>query len=353
MAATILEDYIDWGIIGPDQITDVNEIDWTGPYQIFRQRLKSIDKSVAVWYNSSNLTEEDEFYTIDAFNEWRRNREIFSSLNGGVAEVMWQSLIGKSLTQEQYDDYISALSNMMESLKLLFMIVDRDPFTEVTTPPPVDVPDGFKTVWRVDSGQQIVLPLPPVDTSDTSLIYNFTVYWGDNSSNTITAFDDSDITHTYTTGGDKTVTIVGDCEGWSLDYNSTSKYRLIQVLSWGDPTLFSGFKYLRGGFSNAGNLISLPDGSDGYGTSIRANGSGCLSFELTFNGCTNLESIPTGLFDTHSLVTTFKNVFNNCIALTSIPSGLFNNNTNVQTFVSSFYNCSALTSIPTGLFDYN
>lgn len=133
-ATTILQDYIDWGIIGPDQFTDVNDIDWRDAYKGFQTKLKSLDKSVDAWYNSANLTEEDEFYTIDAYNEWVRNRQIFSSGNG-VAEVMWQSLIGKSLTQEQYDDYISALSNMMESLKLLFMIVDRDPFTEVTTTP--------------------------------------------------------------------------------------------------------------------------------------------------------------------------------------------------------------------------
>jgi hypothetical protein len=141
MASSILEDYINWGIIGPDQFTDVNDIDWRDAYKNFQTKLNSLDKSVDVWYSSANLTEEDEFYTVDAFNEWRRNRRIFSdSKNGGVAEVMWNSLIGKSLTQEQYDDYISALSNMMESLKLLFMIVDRDPFTEVTTTPPVDVP---------------------------------------------------------------------------------------------------------------------------------------------------------------------------------------------------------------------
>jgi hypothetical protein len=140
MASSILQDYIEWEIIGPDQLTNVNDIDWTGPYQNFKQKLKELDKSVGAWYSSANLTEEDEFYTVDAYNEWERNRDIFSSGNGGVAEVMWNSLIGKSLTQEQYDDYISALSNMMESLKLLFMIVDRDPFTEVTTTPPVDVP---------------------------------------------------------------------------------------------------------------------------------------------------------------------------------------------------------------------
>ena len=350
MASTILEDYIYWGIIGPGQ-SDIGDIDWSDAYKRFQEQRDAHYKAVDVWYTIANLTEEDEFYTIDAYNEWVRNRDIFSFKNDpGVAKVMWESLIGKSLTQEQYDDYISALSNMMESLKLLFMVVDRDPFTEVTTTPPVDVPDGFKTVWRVDSGQQIVLPLPSVDNNDTSLIYNFTVYWGDNSSNTITSFDDSDITHTYTTSGDKTVTIVGDCEGWSFS-NSTSKLELIQVLSWGDPTLFSGFKYLR--FLGTRNLTSLPDGSDGYGTSIRANGSGCSSFEGTFYDCSSLTSIPDNLFDTHSLVTSFQQTFLNCSSLTSIPAGLFDTNTEVTSFNQTFYGCSSLTSIPDNLFDTN
>jgi hypothetical protein len=355
MASSILQNYINWGIIGPDQLTNVNDIDWTGPYQNFKQKLKELDESVDTWYLSANLTEEDEFYTVDAYNEWKRNRDIFSYSNNdgeGVAEIMWESLIGKSLTQEQYNDYISALSNMMQSLKLLFMVVDRDPFTEPTVPTPTS-PDGFKTLWRCPDSTQIVLPLPPVDNSDTSLIYNFTVYWGDGTSNTITSYDDSDITHTYTTSGDKTVTIVGDCEGWSFDYQPTSCARLTQVLSWGDPTLFSGFKYLRGGFSGASNLTSLPDGSDGYGSSIRANGNGCSSFELAFSSCSSLESIPTGLFDSHSLVTTFQNAFNSCQSLTSIPVDLFRYNVNVINFAASFYNCQSLTSIPSDLFKYN
>ena len=263
---------------------------------------------------------------------------------------MWQSLIGKSLTQEQYDDYISALSNMMESLKLLFMIVDRDPFTEVITPPPVDVPDGFKTVWNFESGETLVLPLPALDIATP---YNFTVYWGDETSNTITSYNDPDISHTYTTGGTYTVTIVGTCQGWSFDYNSTSSSKLIQVLSWGDPTLFSGFFHLSGGFSGANNLTSLPDGSDGYGTSIPAFGLAVINFGYTFRNCTSLTSIPTGLFDNNSSVITFNNTFQNCTSLTSIPTGLFINNTLVTDFITTFAECTSLTSIPTGLFDNN
>ena len=166
-----LQDYISWGIIGPGQLP-IGDIDWTDAYTTFRATSDAHYKAVNEWYLSANITEEDEFYTSDAYNEWVRNRDIFRDVNyDGVAKVMWESLIGKSLTQEQYDDYILALSNMMESLKVLFMVVDRDPFTEYT-PPPDGTPDGFKTVWYVKDGERVRLPLPQFDIDHNSLIYN-------------------------------------------------------------------------------------------------------------------------------------------------------------------------------------
>ena len=123
--STILENYIKWGIIGPEQ-SNINDIDWTGPYENFISTRDEHYESISIWYESANITEESEFYTIDAYNQWLGNKEVFNT----NSEIMWQSLIGKSLTQEQYDDYINSLSNLMESLKLLFMVVDRDTFTE-------------------------------------------------------------------------------------------------------------------------------------------------------------------------------------------------------------------------------
>jgi hypothetical protein len=123
--STILENYIKWGIIGPEQ-SNINDIDWRGPYENFISTRDEHYESISIWYQSANITEESEFYTIDAYNQWLGNKDIFDT----NSEIMWQSLIGKSLTQEQYDDYINSLSKLMESLKLLFMVVDRDTFTE-------------------------------------------------------------------------------------------------------------------------------------------------------------------------------------------------------------------------------
>ena len=93
-----LQDYISWGIIGPGQLP-IGDIDWTDAYTTFRATSDAHYKAVNEWYLSANITEEDEFYTSDAYNEWVRNRDIFRDVNyDGVAEVMWESLIGKSLT---------------------------------------------------------------------------------------------------------------------------------------------------------------------------------------------------------------------------------------------------------------
>ena len=47
MASTILEDYINWGIIGPDQFTDVNDIDWGDAYKNF-QTARPLASSVVI-----------------------------------------------------------------------------------------------------------------------------------------------------------------------------------------------------------------------------------------------------------------------------------------------------------------
>ena len=75
------------------------------------------------------------------------------------------------------------------------------------------------------------------------------------------------------------------------------------------------------------------------------------SFTFTFQNCTSLASIPTGLFDNCPNVTDFNSAFDGCASLTSIPGGLFDNCTEVTSFSSTFQNCTSMASIPTGLFD--
>ncbi len=99
-------------------------------------------------------------------------------------------------------------------------------------------------------------------------------------------------------------------------------------------------------FSQCSNLTTIPAG-------LFDNNTAVTDFSSCFNGCSNLTTIPAGLFDNNTAVTDFGLCFYNCTNLTAIPAGLFDNNTAVTTFDGCFSLCSNLTTIPAGLFDNN
>lgn len=72
-----------------------------------------------------------------------------------------------------------------------------------------------------------------------------------------------------------------------------------------------------------------------------------------FYACTNLTSIPNGLFDSNPQLINFANSFYNCPKLNNLPNALFNKNSNANNFNQTFGSCTALTSVPEGLFKNN
>lgn len=55
-----------------------------------------------------------------------------------------------------------------------------------------------------------ILPLNPSGS------YDFLVYWGDNSKNRITSWNQAETTHVYTDPGVYEVRIIGLCIGWAF-----------------------------------------------------------------------------------------------------------------------------------------
>jgi hypothetical protein len=153
---------------------------------------------------------------------------------------------------------------------------------------------------------------------------NFTINWGDGTTVSTVSTDgdsaalDAAKQHTYTTTGVYTVTIKGEMPGGITfsNYNK-AEYRLTEVLDPLPPEVNTDFSY-------------------------------------KFAFCSNLTSIPEGLFDNNTLVTSFYRTFCYCSSLTgSIPAGLFDNNPLVDSFGYTFNSCSSLTSVPEMLFAYN
>jgi len=182
------------------------------------------------------------------------------------------------------------------------------------------------------AGGSFTLPLTNVAPG-----HNFTVFWGDGTSNNITAYNDPNIIHTYTNAGSYSIRIKGTCSGFQFN-NIGSKLLITKVISWGNL----GFKRLN--FFGCTNLTYLP--------SERGKLKLVTSFEDGFRN-TGITSIPVGIFDSNAVVTAFINCFYGCTNITSIPTDLFRYNIIVDSFLNLFSGCNKITSIPVDLFRYN
>src|SRR5690554_1443950 len=122
---------------------------------------------------------------------------------------------------------------------------------------------GDEFIFTIDTslgqnaGPSFTLPLKEymydyyTDTQ-TFLNYNMIVDWGDGSPvSTITSWNDSNKTHTYTTNNQYQISILGTCEGWGTldnqynwEYNYTDQEKIIGIDQWGEVgfiDLFAGF----------------------------------------------------------------------------------------------------------------
>ncbi|RPI86128.1 MAG: BspA family leucine-rich repeat surface protein [Nitrosopumilales archaeon] len=82
----------------------------------------------------------------------------------------------------------------------------------------------------------------PLEASGT---YDFIVYWGDGSNNHITVWNQPEVTHTYASGGMKTITISGTCYGFRFN-NTGDRRKLREVTQWGSLRVGNNQNYFYG-----------------------------------------------------------------------------------------------------------
>ncbi|MGI6572866.1 MAG: hypothetical protein ACOX19_05535 [Fermentimonas sp.] len=187
----------------------------------------------------------------------------------------------------------------------------------------------------------------------SSCCTNLTIYWGDGSENTFipqgTPLTTSNLaSNIYANAGDYTITIISE----QTDYTSqqmppitfcaefTGNKHITAVLT---PFPNMGTTIFRRCFYDCSNLTSIPAGLFDYNTQATDFGS-------CFESCSKLTSIPAGLFDYNTQATDFGSCFESCSRLTAIPAGLFSNNTQAGNFANCFQSCTQLATIPAGLF---
>ena len=196
--------------------------------------------------------------------------------------------------------------------------------------------------------------------------YDYWIDWGDGTSSTqITAYNDTNATHTYVADGEYTIRLIGTLD--QLEYTGNIAACLKEITKCN--LAFSVIKNMFKGCTNLTNVVesifsqttmpttaeSVFEGCSKFGmipVGLFDNMSGILSFKNTFKG-TSIINIPTGLFDSNNSATDFSGVFENCTRLVAIPMNLFKNNTSVTTFANAFMGDIALTELPNTLFNNN
>jgi len=218
---------------------------------------------------------------------------------------------------------------------------------------------NFTSTWNttlVSTGSSNATEVKlPLESSGT---YNFTVWWGDGNDDHITAWDQANATHNYSSSGEYNITINGTITGFRFN-NGGDKLKLIDISQWGDLNVGNSNGY----FYGCSNLdVSATDTLDLTGTTsfYRAfygcsgltsldtsgwNTSSVTSFYYAFFGCSGLTSLDTSGWDTSS-VTSFYCGFRGCSGLISLDTSGWDTSS-VTSFYKAFYGCSGLTSLNT------
>ncbi len=156
---------------------------------------------------------------------------------------------------------------------------------------------AFVTRWKTDhlspdssARNQLKLPLLPSGT------YDFTIDWGDGTSDRITAHDQPEVLHTYAYPNTYTISIDGKIEGWSFQHTG-DRNKLTEIKAWGALVLGDS----KGYFQGCEHLKIIANDE--------LNLSKTRSMEAMFQSCNRLDHIPNiGQWDV-SNITSMKALF--------------------------------------------
>ena len=203
---------------------------------------------------------------------------------------------------------------------------------------------SFRTLWETTAdGESITWPCD--QGSGYSPTFDAVIDWGDGTTNTtITAYNDSGLTHTYATAGEYTVRITGTFPTVMFGGTAPSKDKIKKVLQLGEV----GWKNLKRAFKGCSNLTEFTVGS----TTMSLSGGGENMGEF-LRDCPLLSNVDFsgGNFDTSGA--TNMNAFLRCsssnpvgdTALTTVDVSYLDTS-NVTTMNGFFRDNDNITDIP-------
>jgi surface protein len=148
-------------------------------------------------------------------------------------------------------------------------------------------PKPFISTWKTDNlsatasaANQITLPLALTGS------YNFMVYWGDNTSSSISSALQPEVTHSYATAGTYNVTMSGYIKGFQFS-NGRDRRKIINISQWGGLKLSSAVGAFFG--CDALTLNNVTDTPNLYVANY--NGLSGPTLSATFRSCSLITSI--------------------------------------------------------------
>ena len=173
-----------------------------------------------------------------------------------------------------------------------WIITDGGTVSPLTESPP----NSFISQWNTNNtssgssnSNQVKLPL--LSSGD----YNFLVYWGDGAFDYIDTWNQTEVTHTYSSSGTYTISISGKINGFQFN-NTGDRLKLLDVSDWGNLKLTTSNV-----FYGCSNLNF---------TAINSPIIETTSFNLMFFNCTNFNS-DIDHWDVEKVLT-FNQTFGNC-----------------------------------------
>ena len=155
-------------------------------------------------------------------------------------------------------------------------------------------------ITTTTSPQTFVIPCVDEGT------FNATVDYGDGTgSQTVTAYNDSNLTHSFATAGQYTITIDGTFPSVRFNDNVASREALDEVVDLGDVGWVTFFR----GFRECTNLTTFNGGT--------ANTSSVTNMYQVFTGCSSLTTLDLSNFDTSS-ANNMSYMFRGCSSLTNL-----------------------------------
>ena len=185
-------------------------------------------------------------------------------------------------------------------------------------------------ITTTTSPQTFVVPCVNTGT------FNATVDYGDGTgSQTVTAYNDSNLTHSFATAGQHTITIDGTFPNVNFFNNAASRVLVNEVVDLGDVG------WLTFSFRECANLTEFNGGT--------ADTSSLFSMGAAFFGCNSLTSLDLSGFDTSSVANMGHMLFG-CSSLTTLDLSGFDTSS-VTNMSLMFYSCNNLTTLDIKHFD--